>query len=75
MEKKSRGLIAKRTKRKGMSGDVDQLDVCVLTEKAISHGVILLTAIPIDGFSMPDGGEDNDMIIAVMKEDDAYGTI
>jgi inorganic pyrophosphatase len=58
-----------------MGGDVDQLDVCVLTEKAISHGVILLTAIPIDGFSMPDGGEDNDMIIAVMKEDDAYGTI
>jgi len=45
----------------------------VLTEKTIPHSDILLTAIPIGGFSLADGGEADDKIIAVMKEDAAYG--
>jgi inorganic pyrophosphatase len=56
-----------------MIGDGDPLDICVLTEKTIPHSDILLTAIPIGGFSMADGGEADDKIIAVMKEDAAYG--
>jgi inorganic pyrophosphatase len=47
----------------------------VLTEKTIPHSDILLTAIPIGGFSLADGGEADDKIIAVMKEDAAYGDL
>ncbi|ALA58345.1 inorganic pyrophosphatase [Nitrospira moscoviensis] len=67
------GLFGKRAKRKGMVGDGDPLDICVLTEKTIPHSDILLTAIPIGGFSLADGGEADDKIIAVMKSDAAYG--
>ena len=49
-----------------MVGDGDPLDICVLTEKTIPHSDILLTAIPIGGFSLADGGEADDKIIAVM---------
>lgn len=66
-------LFSKRAKRKGMVGDRDPLDICVLTEKTIAHSDILLTALPIGGFSMADGGEADDKIIAVMKDDAVYG--
>jgi inorganic pyrophosphatase len=66
-------LFAKRAKRKGMVGDGDPLDICVLTEKTIPHSDILLTALPIGGFSMADGGEADDKIIAVMRDDAVYG--
>jgi len=66
-------MFSKRAKRKDMVGDGDPLDICVLTEKTIPHSDILLTAIPIGGFSLADGGEADDKIIAVMKDDAAYG--
>ncbi len=69
------GLFAKRARRKGMVGDGDPLDICVLTEKTIPHSDILLTALPIGGLSMADGGEADDKIIAVMKEDAVYGAM
>jgi inorganic pyrophosphatase len=55
-------------------GDQDPLDICVLSEKAISHGDILLRARPIGGLRMLDGDEADDKIIAVMESDAAYGT-
>ncbi|HEU4685077.1 MAG TPA: inorganic pyrophosphatase [Nitrospira sp.] len=67
-------LFSTRANRQGMVGDGDPLDICVLTEKTIPHSDILLTAIPIGGFSLADGGEADDKIIAVMKEDAAYGS-
>ena len=67
------GLFSKRAGRKDMVGDGDPLDICVLTEKTIPHSDILLTAIPIGGLSLADGGEADDKIIAVMKDDAAYG--
>jgi inorganic pyrophosphatase len=57
-----------------ISGDQDPLDICVLTEKAITHGDILLRARPIGGLRMLDGDEADDKIIAVMEGDAAYGT-
>ncbi len=66
-------LFAARAKRHNMIGDGDPLDICVLTEKTIPHSDILLTARPIGGLSMADGGEADDKIIAVMKEDAVYG--
>jgi inorganic pyrophosphatase len=66
-------LCAERTGRHEITGDADPLDICVLTEKGISHGDILLQAIPIGGFGMLDGAEADDKIIAVMADDAAYG--
>lgn len=60
------------TNRTDITGDGDPLDVCVLTEKYISHGDILVQAIPIGGFRMIDGGEADDKIIAIMKGDEVY---
>lgn len=58
-----------RTGRTGIVGDGDPLDICVFTEKTISHGDILLHAIPIGGLRMIDGNEADDKIIAVMQGD------
>lgn len=66
-------IFAARANRKGIVGDRDPLDICVLTEKTIPHSDILLTALPIGGLSMLDGGEADDKIIAVMKDDAVYG--
>jgi inorganic pyrophosphatase len=66
-------MFSERAKRHGIVGDGDPLDICVLTEKTIPHSDILLTALPIGGLSMLDGGEADDKIIAVMKEDALYG--
>ncbi|VAX34850.1 Inorganic pyrophosphatase [hydrothermal vent metagenome] len=62
-----------KTGDSGITGDNDPLDICVLTEKNISHGDILLRAIPIGGLRMIDGGEADDKIIAIMTGDDLYG--
>ena len=53
-------------------GDGDPLDICVLSERTVSHGNIILPAIPIGGFRMIDHGEADDKIIAVMKGDEFY---
>lgn len=66
-------LFMRRTGRSGVVGDGDPLDICVLSEKTISHSDILLQAIPIGGLSMLDGEEADDKIIAVMQGDAAYG--
>ncbi len=58
--------------RNDIVGDGDPLDICVLTEKHITHGDILLQAVPIGGFRMIDGGEADDKIIAVMRGDEVY---
>lgn len=58
--------------KKVSRGDGDPLDICVLSERTITHGDILLQAVPIGGFRMLDGGEADDKIIAVMKGDEFY---
>jgi inorganic pyrophosphatase len=66
-------LCRASTGRDDIIGDGDPLDICVLTEKAFSHGDILIQAIPIGGLRMIDAGEADDKIIAVMKGDLVYG--
>jgi inorganic pyrophosphatase len=58
-----------------IDGDHDPLDVCVLTEKAITHGDILLDAIPIGGLRLLDGNEADDKIVAVLKGDAVFGNM
>lgn len=59
--------------RKGIGGDGDPLDICVVTEKAIPKGGFLLEAVPIGGLRMIDGNEADDKIIAVLAGDGVYG--
>jgi inorganic pyrophosphatase len=68
-------LCAKRTGRSNIHGDNDPLDICVLTEKDLSHGDIMLKARPIGGFRLIDGQEADDKIIAVLEGDAAYGEL
>jgi inorganic pyrophosphatase len=58
---------------KVVEGDGDPLDICVLSSHHISHGDILLQAIPIGGFCLLDKGEADDKIIAVLVGDPIYG--
>jgi len=65
---------AKKSKRPIGKGDGDPLDICVLCERTISGGDILLRAIPIGGIRMIDKGEADDKIIAVLKGDEVYAS-
>lgn len=64
-----------KTKRFDIIGDGDPLDICVLAEKMITNGDIILEAIPVGGFRMIDGNEADDKIIAVMSNDAMFGNI
>jgi inorganic pyrophosphatase len=57
----------------GLVGDGDPLDICVLTEKAVSQGNILVRARPIGGLRMIDKNEVDDKIIAVLEADLGFG--
>jgi inorganic pyrophosphatase len=61
-----------KTGKTGIKGDGDPMDICVLTEKTIAHGDILVDARPIGGFRMIDGNEADDKIIAVLTNDVVY---
>lgn len=54
-------------------GDGDPLDICVLSERQINNGDIIMEVIPIGGLRMIDKGEADDKIIAVLKQDAVYG--
>jgi inorganic pyrophosphatase len=62
-----------RLGRKNIVGDGDPLDICVLTEKVIPRGDILLQAIPIGGLRLIDQNRADDKIIAVMHLDELFG--
>ncbi len=66
---------SRRTGRAGISGDGDPLDVCILTEKSLSHGDVLVHAQPIGGLRMLDGDEADDKILAVLHGDAVYGDV
>lgn len=65
-------FAAKHSGRQGLKGDMDPLDICVLTERAINHGGVVVRARPIGGLRMFDGAEVDDKIIAVLESDPTY---
>jgi len=73
--KKVAEYVMEKTGRQEIVGDYDPLDICILTEKVISHGNILVDAIPIGGFMLIDRKEADDKIIAVLKDDALYGAM
>lgn len=66
-------MCMEKTGRNDIVGDQDPLDICVLSSKTISHGDVLLQAVPIGGLRMIDEGEADDKIIAVLQGDGVYG--
>lgn len=66
-------LSIQKTNNPNIEGDGDPIDICILTEKEITHGDILVEARPIGGFRMIDGSEADDKIIAVLYNDAVYG--
>jgi inorganic pyrophosphatase len=58
---------------RALDGDGDPLDICVLTDRPILHGNILVECIPIGGLRMVDQNEADDKIIGVLKDDATYG--
>jgi len=65
-------LSRERTGDTGIIGDSDPIDICILTEKEITHGDILVRARPIGGFRMIDNNQADDKIIAVLNNDALY---
>ncbi|WP_233576594.1 inorganic pyrophosphatase [Citreicoccus inhibens] len=66
---------AERTGMRDVHGDRDPIDICVLTEKVVSTGNLLVRAVPVGGFRMVDGNEADDKIIAVLESDLVYGEL
>ena len=50
-------------------GDLDPLDICVLSERPINRSEVILPARVVGGLPMLDGGEADDKIIAVLDND------
>lgn len=56
-------------------GDHDPLDICVISNRRISHGEIILDARVVGGIPMIDGGEADDKIVSVLHSDDVYSHV
>ena len=66
-------LTNKALARMDIEGDGDPLDICVLTEKDVTHGDVIVRARPIGGLRLLDHNQADDKIIAVLKNDAVYG--
>ncbi len=54
-------------------GDGDPLDACVLSERPINRGEVIVRARVIGGLQMVDAGEADDKLITVLESDHAFG--
>lgn len=57
----------------GLMGDLDPLDICVISERPVNRADILLNARVVGGLLMVDKGEADDKIIAVLENDYFWG--
>lgn len=55
-------------------GDGDPLDICVLSERAITRNEIIVRCQIIGGLQMIDDGEADDKIVAVVENDYVWGS-
>lgn len=56
-------------------GDLDPLDICVLSERPIARAEVIVTARIVGGIPMIDGGLADDKIISILEDDPVYGHI
>jgi inorganic pyrophosphatase len=60
---------------KSECGDGDPLDICVITERPINRGEVILKARVIGGLQMVDNGEADDKIIAILDNDQFWKNV
>lgn len=60
------------TGRSDIIGDGDPIDICVISERQIPSGNILMTGRIIGGLRMVDRDEADDKLVAVMRNDPSY---
>ncbi|OFZ23236.1 MAG: inorganic pyrophosphatase [Bdellovibrionales bacterium GWB1_55_8] len=60
---------------KARRGDGDPLDICVLSERAISRSEVIVPVRVIGGFRMVDRSEADDKIIAVLENDPYWSDV
>lgn len=58
--------------KEAKGGDEDPLDICVISERPISRGEIIVSARVVGGLPMLDHGEADDKIIAVLANDTVW---
>jgi inorganic pyrophosphatase len=68
-------MCGKAIGKKSVKGDGDPMDICILTDRPILHGDILVRARPIGGLQLIDKNEADDKIVAVLEGDDVYGHV
>jgi len=68
------GPRTQRLSPRSIRGDGDPLDICVLSERPISRGEILVRARVVGGLQMVDAREADDKLIAVLENDYMWGT-
>jgi len=56
-------------------GDLDPLDICVLSERPIARAEVIVSARVVGGIPMVDGGLADDKIIAILEDDPVFGMI
>jgi inorganic pyrophosphatase len=66
------GERVRRLARRARRGDGDPLDICVLSERAITRNEIIVRARVIGGIQMLDAGEADDKIIGVLENDHVW---
>ncbi|MEZ4425832.1 MAG: inorganic pyrophosphatase [Gemmatimonadota bacterium] len=57
------------------AGDLDPLDICVISERPVERAEILVTARVVGGIPMLDGDEADDKIVAVLDGDPAWASV
>lgn len=67
-------LTNRQLKRIDIEGDGDPIDICVLTEKDITHGDVIVKARIIGGFRLLDQNKADDKLIAVLEGDAIYSS-
>ncbi|WP_101689714.1 inorganic pyrophosphatase [Dysgonomonas massiliensis] len=67
-------LTNEQMKRTDVKGDGDPIDICVLTEKDITHGDIIVKARVIGGLRLLDQDKADDKLIAVLEGDAIYSS-
>lgn len=67
------GSRTQRLSPRSVRGDGDPLDICVLSERPITRGEVLVRARVVGGLQMVDAREADDKIVAVLDNDWVYG--
>ncbi len=56
-------------------GDLDPLDICVLSERPISRAEVIVGTRVVGGIPMIDGGQADDKIVGILRDDPVFGEV